>query len=383
MSDSPARSVVRFPLHQGSGSSTILCHECRYPSHRRHPRPRADHRRRRDRDERRIVHGGSCRLEPRPDQALPPGAHHAARGFTTDSAVADRYYALANAGFDYARLWATKRATISRPRAAKALWVEGNPYYERVEGVVAGTPSLAVYDVILDAGSSAEEDPASAVPFDLKLADGQVLREAGQPLQPDRGHALGHAPRVHAPSRPISTGRKSRVRRGAARRRRVSRPPPPHSPSTPGSSTAPRGRGSPTRSDAFTAVVVMVPTMSEYFGQWKVSRFVLGDQGEGRRVQRRLEALRHRRHPRWAPRHLRRDPAGDRQGRRRPGGADEARAGRALVVRREAPGAGAERQAIHARSRPTSSVATAQERATAIAGQVTQAAARLKVKIVQ
>ena len=37
----------------------------------------------------------------------------------------------------------------------------------------------------------------------------------------------------------------------------------------------------PTASDAFTAVVVMVPTMSEYFGQWKVSRFVLGDRARG------------------------------------------------------------------------------------------------------
>ena len=37
----------------------------------------------------------------------------------------------------------------------------------------------------------------------------------------------------------------------------------------------------PTPSDAFTAVVVMVPTMSEYFGQWKVSRFVLGDRAQG------------------------------------------------------------------------------------------------------
>jgi hypothetical protein len=32
----------------------------------------------------------------------------------------------------------------------------------------------------------------------------------------------------------------------------------------------------PTESDAFTALAVMVPTMSEYFGSWKDSRFVLG-----------------------------------------------------------------------------------------------------------
>ena len=101
------------------------------------------------------------------------------RGFTTRfQAQANRYYAHAKASdFDYAALWASKRSAI-RPILArsKALWIEGNPYYERVEGVVAGTPSLAVYDVILDAGSSAKEDRASAVPFDLRLADGRVLR---------------------------------------------------------------------------------------------------------------------------------------------------------------------------------------------------------------
>jgi hypothetical protein len=33
----------------------------------------------------------------------------------------------------------------------------------------------------------------------------------------------------------------------------------------------------PTESDAFTALVVMVPTMSEYFNSWKNSRFIAGD----------------------------------------------------------------------------------------------------------
>ncbi len=34
----------------------------------------------------------------------------------------------------------------------------------------------------------------------------------------------------------------------------------------------------PTLSDAFTALVVMVPTMSEYFESWKNSRFVAGEE---------------------------------------------------------------------------------------------------------
>jgi hypothetical protein len=38
----------------------------------------------------------------------------------------------------------------------------------------------------------------------------------------------------------------------------------------------------PSESDAFTALVVMVPTMSEYFGSWKDSRFVMGDKSTQR-----------------------------------------------------------------------------------------------------
>jgi len=38
----------------------------------------------------------------------------------------------------------------------------------------------------------------------------------------------------------------------------------------------------PTESDAFTALVVMVPTMSEYFNSWKNSRFILGDASQQR-----------------------------------------------------------------------------------------------------
>ncbi|MGE4428632.1 MAG: imelysin family protein, partial [Solirubrobacteraceae bacterium] len=37
---------------------------------------------------------------------------------------------------------------------------------------------------------------------------------------------------------------------------------------------------SPTREDVFNAVVVMTPTMSEYFEAWKNSRFVAGDDAD-------------------------------------------------------------------------------------------------------
>jgi hypothetical protein len=35
------------------------------------------------------------------------------------------------------------------------------------------------YDLIIDAGSSAKEDPKSAVPFDLELPNGKVLKKPG------------------------------------------------------------------------------------------------------------------------------------------------------------------------------------------------------------
>ena len=145
--------------------------------------------------------------------AAPPGANLAPtktfllkhtsqlRGFTTRfQREANRYYALAKASdFHYAALWASKKASV-RPvlTRAKALWIEGNPYYERVEGVVAGTPSLSVYDVILDAGSSAKEDPASAVPFDLKLADGRVLQKPGNLYNLTEGMLWGTLPQYTA-----------------------------------------------------------------------------------------------------------------------------------------------------------------------------------------
>ena len=181
-------------------------------------------------------------------------------------------------------MWRTKRSDVARILArSKALWIEGNPYYERVEGVVAGTPSLSVYDVILDAGSSVNEDPASAVPFDLELADGRVLRKPGNLFNLTEGMLWGTLPQYTAKGvkRGPRRRREGRVRRGAAGcgglqggRRRVRR-------CTRASSTRRRAAWKPTASDAFTAVVVMVPTMSEYFGQWKVSRFVLGNRAKG------------------------------------------------------------------------------------------------------
>jgi hypothetical protein len=296
-------------------------------------------------------------------------------------ALATRYHATAKrSGFAYRTLAGDARIRADLLRA-KTVWTNGNPLYEQVEGVVAGTPSLAVYDVILDAGSSAEEDPASAVPFDLRLPNGTVLRKPGNLYNLTEGMLWGSLPeyvalradldgdgkRVFGEVLPEANAFKAAADAFvlyAAKLDRAAR------------------AWRPTPSDAFTAVVVMVPTMSEYFGQWKTSRFVLGDRASSAsfNVVSRLSDI------------------GDILG-----GLRVIYSGIGPAIARvdttQAAQTKRELDALHryvgklrtqerAGRRFTPQQADvlgkdAQERATAIAGQVSQAAARLKVKIVQ
>ena len=311
---------------------------------------------------------------------------HTARltGFTKSFATeARRYDALAaSAGYDYAELWRTRRAEVRRTLSqAKSAWIRGNPYYERVEGIVAGTPSLARYDVILDAGSSAREDPASAVPFDIRLSDGRVLRKPGNFFNLTEGMLWGTRPAFRKAK--VDLDGDGRVEFGELL---------PDAIAFEGTAEAfdlyarrlntASKRWTPSASDTFTSVVVMVPTMNEYFGQWKVSRFVLGSraQGDAFNVVSRLSDI----HDILtglqviyrgiAPAISRVDRAQSTQT------AQELNSLTAFVgklQRQERSGRRFKPEQADILGRQ------AQERAAAIAGQVTQSAARLKVKIVQ
>ena len=78
-----------------------------------------------------------------------------------------------------------------------------------MEGIVAGVPSLATYDVIIDAGSSAKDDPESAVPFDLELADGRTLKQPGNLYGVMEGALWGTDP----PSSPPRASRRTSQQR--------------------------------------------------------------------------------------------------------------------------------------------------------------------------
>ena len=90
--------------------------------------------------------------------------------------------------------------------------------------------------------------------------------------------------------------RQGRVRRGAARTRTSSSQRPAFVLYA-RKLDRPRGPGRPTPSDAFTALVVMVPTMRGTSGSGRRRASCSATERELRVVQRRLAPLRHRRHP--------------------------------------------------------------------------------------
>ena len=94
--------------------------------------------------------------------------------------ASDAYYQLAkSANFDYARLWKTKpdqvKAAVSKARAA---WRDASPRYERIEGFFAGQEPFNRLDLITDAanpGSGAN----GGVDHDVKLPSGKTLVKPG------------------------------------------------------------------------------------------------------------------------------------------------------------------------------------------------------------
>ena len=96
------------------------------------------------------------------------------------SHAAEEYYEEAEEHhFKYPYLWKKYRQEIvDWTDEMKKAWMAAHNNYEEVEGIVAGIPSLARYDLIIDAGNPGTEKEDVA-PYDLKLPDGKVLKRPG------------------------------------------------------------------------------------------------------------------------------------------------------------------------------------------------------------
>jgi len=197
-------------------------------------------------------------------------------------ADADEYYELAESvNFDYDALLEEHGEEVEQILdSAKQTFVAANPAYEEMEGIVAGVPRLAQYDVDIDAGSDASS-PEDAVSFTLTTPQGKQLKQPGNLFFLTETALYGTNPDLQA--------------KGVQ-------------PDVDGDGKAEFGEGlpdadifkatadefvaqaesldedaqafEPTPSDALTSIVVMTPTMSEYFEAWKNSRFIAGEDAE-------------------------------------------------------------------------------------------------------
>ena len=147
-----------------------------------------------------------------------------------------------------------------------------------MEGIVAGTPSLVQYDVDIDAGASFKDDPKGAVSFSLKAPNGKTFKQPGALYNiteaalwgEDRSLvAKGVKPDLDGDGK---AGEFGEVLPDAAFLVAATREFDRQSHKLLASATAYK----PNTTDALSALVVMVPTMGEYFGDWKNSRFVIG-----------------------------------------------------------------------------------------------------------
>lgn len=156
-------------------------------------------------------------------------------------------------------------------------WFESSLHYELNEGIVAGVPDLGFYDAWIDAGPAAVDDPEEAVEWQLVLADGTTLASPGNFFHNLTEPALYGTVEEYVALRVDLDGDgtvgvsevlpDAEILLAAAQGLDIA---------TQQLVTA-INTWEPTLDDAFMALVTMIPTMNEYFEQWKLSAFIQGD----------------------------------------------------------------------------------------------------------
>ena len=193
--------------------------------------------------------------------------------------LAQEYYDLAEqSNFDYDAMVASNGDEVQRIlEESKAEFAEANPSYEEMEGIVAGVPRLAQYDVDIDAGADGS-DPENAVSFTLDLPNGEQLPQPGNLFFVTETALYGTNPDFLAKGTKGDVDGDGQVAFGeglpdagvylAATEEFADQA---------ANLDADAQAFEPSPSDAFTAITVMTPTMSEYFEAWKNSRFIAGE----------------------------------------------------------------------------------------------------------
>jgi len=150
--------------------------------------------------------------------------------------------------------------------------------YETVEGIVAGVPSLADYDIYLDAGVPASEGPENVAPVVLDVGNGQKIDKQGSLFTYIIEPMLWSGDKRWVTV--VDGGKKSLPRPEvlAAAAKDVNK--------KLGELLADANSWNASVSDCFAAMVVMTPTLSDYFEDWKESRYSKDKSGRFQAVSR-------------------------------------------------------------------------------------------------
>jgi len=150
--------------------------------------------------------------------------------------------------------------------------------YETIEGIVAGIPSLSEYDIYLDAGVPASEGPDNVAPVVLALGRGEKIDKQGSLFTYIIEPALWGGDKRWVS--PVDGGKKELPRSEVlvAAAADVN--------SKIGSLLADAKEWNASVSDCFGAMVVMTPTLSDYFEDWKESRYSKDKSGRFQAVSR-------------------------------------------------------------------------------------------------
>lgn len=195
---------------------------------------------------------------------------------------AERYYELAESvDFDYEALLEEHGEEVEEIlEESKEIFVAANPAYEEMEGIVAGVPRLAQYDVDIDAGSDAST-PEDAVSFSLTTSDGETLEQPGNLFFLTETALYGTNPDLQAEGVEPDINGDGEVEFGEGLPdAKIFKATTEEFENQARSLDEDAQEFEPTPSDALTSIVVMTPTMSEYFEAWKNSRFIAGENAE-------------------------------------------------------------------------------------------------------
>ncbi len=191
---------------------------------------------------------------------------------------AQKYFeALKAVNFDYAKAWSANRADLKAwVTDARNTFILAHNDYEHIEGIVAGVPTLSKYDTWIDAGPPASQDPQNAYDWTLTLDDGRTFEKPGNLFHWLLETTLWGTQPEHTGLRVDFDGN-GKDERGDAL-------PDAHFwlaisnafvDAATQLNTAING-WTPSLEDSFTALATMVPTMGDYFQEWKNSSFVSG-----------------------------------------------------------------------------------------------------------